>query len=142
MGVACVILVLISVTTIIIGVFLYVRRKRRREILVDNVAYLSTTGSQEVKMDTNTAYTVANLPVTTYDNEAYSITTTSNEDKNILTSTNEAYTYIAVTCDNKAHNKTSSTSEAYEIATYSDGGYVIPDIATSNDPVYDYARPQ
>ena len=141
MSVACVILVLISVTTIIIGVFLYVRRKRRRETLVDNVAYLSTTDSLEVKMDTNMAYSVANLPVTTSDNEAYGITISANENKNILTSTNEAYTYIAVTSDNKAHNITSSTSEAYEIETYSDGGYVIPDIATSNDPVYDYARP-
>ena len=55
MGVVCVILVLISVTTIIIGVFLYVRRKRRRETLVDNVAYLSTTDNLEIKMDTNTA---------------------------------------------------------------------------------------
>ena len=139
MGVVCVLLVLTSVTTIIIGVFVCVRRKRRKDTLVDNVAYHSTTSSQEVKMDVNSAYIVANLPVATSDNESYGLTTSANEDKNIVSSTNEAYTYCAVTSD-KPHNITASSSEDYEMTTNYDEDYVISDIATSNDLVYDYAR--
>ena len=147
-GGACVLLVLILVT-FIAGTLVCARR---RLVLVDNIAYHTTTGNSEVRADRNRANAAANPYITTTTNEAYSIhhsksydlVTSSKEATSITVSANEACCPMASANDD--YNVATSANEAYAMTNSSEGDYVVSDIISitvknCNDVlVYDYAR--
>ena len=87
-------LLLIIATAVVILVLLWLRRRKIKAGLADNVAYNSHSSECEIKTDANAAYhTVSNDDVITATNAAYAAvpSTSGDNDVDIITSTNEAY---------------------------------------------------
>ena len=89
-------LLLIIATAVVYLVSLWLRRRKVKNELADNVAYNSHSSECEIKtnLDTNAAYhTVNNDDVITATNAAYAAvpSTSGDNDVDIVTSTNEAY---------------------------------------------------
>ena len=102
-------LLLIIATAAVILVLLWLRRRKVKTELADNVAYNSHSSECEIKTDANAAYhTVNNDDVTTATNAAYH--TVNNDD--VTTATNAAYAAVPSTSgDNDV--VVTSTNEAY-----------------------------
>ena len=116
-GVSVSLLTLIIATAVVILVLLWLRRRKVKNELVDNVAYNSHSSECEIKTDANTAYhTVSNDDVITATNAAYAAvpSTSGDNDVDIVTSTNEAYvpTDIA-TSVNAVYEAVNSDSATY-----------------------------
>ena len=122
-GVSVSLLSLIIATTVVILVLLWLRRRKAKTELVDNVAYNSHSSECEIKtdLDTNTAYsTVNNDDVITATNAAYAAvpSTSGDNDVDITTSTNEAYVPTGIaTSVNVSYEPVNSDSATYYYET-------------------------
>ena len=131
-GVSVSLLTLIIATAVVILVLLWLRRRKGKNELADNVAYNSHSSECEIKTDANAAYhTVSNDDVITATNVAYAAVPSTSGDDNvdIVTSTNEAYVPTGIaTSVNVSYEPVNSDSATY---------YETCDVANLE---YDYPR--
>ena len=159
-GVAGILLIIITAAAIIVTVLVCLRKKTNKLNITDNVAYQSSTS--EVKLCPNAAYTATGdnsstshdqeyMYMTTVSTDSQQVTATTSTDKkcNTPTSTNVHMVYKIPACTNPAcvptstSETTTSTNEAYDVPSSADGVYNIPtstsaayEITTSSECAY------
>ena len=159
-GVAGILLIIITAAAIIVTVLVCLRKKTNKLNITDNVAYQSSTS--EVKLSPNAEYTATGdnsstshdqeyMYVTTASTDSQQVTATTSTDKkcNTPTSTNVHMVYKIPACTNPAcvptstSETTTSTNEAYGVPSSADGVYNIPistsaayEITTSSECAY------